>query len=54
MEEPGRLQSMGSQRVEQHDWTTSLSLLSLTIATKINNTKNKFNPGNEKLVHLKL
>ena len=24
MEEPGRLQSMGSQRVE-HDWTTSLS-----------------------------
>ena len=26
MEEPGRLQSMGSQRVE-HDWMTSLSLL---------------------------
>ena len=27
MEEPGRLQSMGSQRVG-HDWATSLSLLS--------------------------
>ena len=26
MEEPGRLQSMGSQRV-RHDWATSLSLL---------------------------
>ena len=25
MEEPGRLQSMGSQRV-RHDWATSLSL----------------------------
>ena len=28
-EEPGRLQSMGSQRV-QHNWTTSLSLFTLT------------------------
>ena len=29
MEEPGRLQSMGSLRVE-HDWATSLSLFSFT------------------------
>ena len=33
MEKPGRLQSMGSQRVG-HDWATSLSLMDLTVSVK--------------------
>ena len=33
MEKPGRLQSMGSQRVG-HDWATSLSLMDMTVSVK--------------------
>ena len=32
-EEPGRLQSMGLQRVSRHDWATSLSLFLISAAT---------------------
>ena len=34
MEEPGRLQSMGSQRVGGHDWATSLSLFLISAETE--------------------
>ena len=45
MEEPDRLQSMGSQRVG-HDWATSLSSLSEEL-------KNKYAEANNKIIEIK-
>ena len=40
--EPGRLQSMGSQRVT-HDWTTSLSLLDILLISHHHKKKGDYN-----------